>query len=262
MDDSSQFVPVIPDIKDHNMVPPMPVGMAPPAQDAATGPAPVTTTSWWDWDSWPLPMKLAMGALLVSLICLVIYAAYVWFTKKRDAEKKEAEKKNDSGQPPGEKPSATETKQDMAAIMQTQALLKKRREEELRRANKPPVVIFTQEASEDVDDSEAPRVEILDDGEEPEEEPPKKKLVPSPTAPERPKIPEPTTPLPRAAPKSPAPQAPTKPAPQGGRNELAIGGRSIILKQPLADESESEDEGESEESGVRVEKDDIDDFLS
>jgi hypothetical protein len=159
-------------------------------------------------------------------------------------------------------PSATETKQDMAAIMQTQALLKKRREEELRRANKPPVVIFTQEASEDVDDSEAPRVEILDDGEEPEEEPPKKKLVPSPTAPERPKIPEPTTPLPRSAPKSPAPQAPTKPAPQGGRNELAIGGRSIILKQPLADESESEDEGESEESGVRVEKDDIDDFLS
>ena len=140
------------------------------------------------------PMKLAMGALLVSLICLVIYAAYVWFTKKRDAEKKEAEKKNDSGQPPGDKQGATDTKQDMAAIMQTQALLKKRREEELRRANKPPVVIFTQQ--EESTDAETPRVEILDDGEEPEDPP--KKLVPSPTAPERPNIPEPTTPIPRA----------------------------------------------------------------
>jgi hypothetical protein len=172
---TDQFVPVIPDIKDHSMAPPV----APEPVSSAPAPAPTATTSWWDWDTWPLPMKLAMGALLVSLICLVIYAAYVWFTKKQK-ESSEAAKKKESGDSGG-----GDGKQDMAAIMQTQAMLKKRREEELRRAHakqaQPVVILTTEMELEDDSPEEPPRVEILDDSDG--DAPPKKRLVPSPTAP-------------------------------------------------------------------------------
>lgn len=266
MEDSSQFVPVIPDIKDHSMVPPLAPASGPPPP-----PTPTTTTSWWDWDTWPLPMKLAMGALLVSLICLVIYAAYIWFTKKRDAEKKEAAEKAGGGAGDSGKEGAP--KQDMAAIMQTQALLKKRREEELRRAHAKqgqPMVILTTEVEPEEEEGGPPRVEILDDSDGGDAAPPtpKKRLVPSPTAPERVKLPDANTPLPGATPvATPPPQKQAPAISQSRPNEFSVGRRNVILKQPLADESESENEsGESHDSGVLVmpsdDKDEIDDFLS
>ena len=89
MDDNS-FVPVIPDIKDHSIAPsafmPEPPPQAPsqappqpPVQDACVSQA----TSWWDWSTWPLALKIALGTLVVVVVCLMAYAGYVWFTERQ-----------------------------------------------------------------------------------------------------------------------------------------------------------------------------------
>ena len=110
MDDS--FVPVIPDIKDQNLAPPLPTSFI---QEAC--PEPSTSSSWfssWSWSSCSNVFKIAVGFMVICLLCILAYIGYLWMKGDTKKEEKKEEPKKEP---------------DMDEIMKTRNLLKKRKED-------------------------------------------------------------------------------------------------------------------------------------